>query len=143
MWTEPITRHVYTLYSITGATRIDRFYVTPNLYEKKVAAETVVAAFTDHHSVILNLDVDASHLRRGKGLWKLHADLIHDPACAATLPREWKRWKHQQRHFPDATLSYRLLTLCRRVGHLIKYPLVPGHLNTLYVQLHNVLLLTF
>ena len=36
-----------------------------------------------------------------------------------------------------------LLTLCRRVGHLIKYPLVPGHLNTLNVQLHNVLLLTF
>ena len=36
-----------------------------------------------------------------------------------------------------------LLTLCHRVGHLIKYPLVPGHLNTLNVQLHNVLLLTF
>jgi len=35
-----------------------------------------------------------------------------------------------------------ILTLCRRVGHLIKYTLVPGHLNTLNVQLHNVLLLT-
>jgi len=40
-------------------------------------------------------------------------------------------------------LTVLCLTLCRRVGHLIKYPLVPRHLNTLNVELHNVLLLIF
>jgi hypothetical protein len=36
-----------------------------------------------------------------------------------------------------------LLTLCSRVVNLIKYPLMPEHLNSLNVQLQNVLLLTF
>jgi len=97
VWTQTTPRPVCTYYSVTGATRIDRFYATPNLYEKKLAAETVVAAFTDHHAVILKLGVDVAHSWRGKGLWKLHADLIHEPACAANLSRECKRWKHQER----------------------------------------------
>jgi len=81
---------------MTGATRIDRFYVTPTLYQNKVAAETVVTPFTDHYAVILKLGVDVSHLWQGKRFWKLHADLIHDRVCITTLCREWKRWKHQQ-----------------------------------------------
>ena len=115
MWTQPTARRAYTHYSVTGATRIDRFYVTPTLHQKKVAAETVVASFTDDHAVILKLGVAASHSWRGKGFWKLHADLIHDPVCTTTLCREWKRWKHQQRYFPDTTLWW-----CRLVKRKLK-----------------------
>ena len=89
---------------MTGETRIDRFYVTPTLHQKKVAAETVVALFTDHHAVILKLGFDVPHAWHGRGLWKLNADLIHGPVCTTILVREWKRWKHQQRNFPEMTL---------------------------------------
>ena len=104
VWTQSTANRTYTHYSVTGATRIDRFYVTSTLYQKKVAAETVVAPFTDHHAVILKLGVDVPHAWHGRGLWKLNADLINDPVCTTNLGREWKRWKHQQRYFPDATL---------------------------------------
>jgi exonuclease III len=104
VWTQSTARRTYTHYSMAGAKRIDRCYVTPSLYQKIVAAETVVAPFTDHHVVILNPGVDVSHSWQGKGFWKLHADLIHDPVCTKTLCHEWKRWKHQQRYFPDTTL---------------------------------------
>ena len=53
VWTQSTARRTYNHYSMTGATRIDRFYVTPTLYRKKVAAEMAVAPFTDHHAVIL------------------------------------------------------------------------------------------
>ena len=71
--------------------------------------------FTDHHTVILKLGVDVSHSWHGKGYWKLHADLIHDPVCTTTLCREWKWWKHQQRYFPDTTLWW-----CRLVKRKLK-----------------------
>jgi exonuclease III len=35
VWTQPTAGRVYTHYSKTGATRIDRFYATPNLYERR------------------------------------------------------------------------------------------------------------
>jgi len=76
VWTQPTANRTSTYYSVTGETRIDRFYVTPTLYEKKVAAETVVAPFIDHHAVILKLGVDVPHAWHGRGLWKLNADLI-------------------------------------------------------------------
>ena len=109
MRTQPTARRVYTHYSIIEATFIDRFYATPNLYEKKVAADTVVATFTNNHSVTLKLDVDVSYSWRGKDLWKLCVDFIHDPPCAANLSREWKRWKQQQQYFPAAAMVLRIL----------------------------------
>jgi exonuclease III len=68
-WTQPTAGRVYTHYSTTRATRIDRFYAIPNLYEKNVAAETVVTAFTDHHAVTLTLRADVNYSWREKGLW--------------------------------------------------------------------------
>jgi hypothetical protein len=76
-----------------------------NLLEKKIAAGTVVAAFTDHHAVTLKLDVDVSYSRRGKGIWKLNIDLINDPVCTAHLTHEWERWKHQKRCNPGDTVA--------------------------------------
>ena len=61
VWTQPPARRAYTHYSVTGATRTDRFYVAPAIHEKKVAAQTVVDPFTDHHTMILKLGVDVSH----------------------------------------------------------------------------------
>ena len=90
VWTQPTANRTYTHYWVTEATRIDRFYVTPTLHQKK-AAETVVAPYTEHHAVILKLGVDVPHAWHGRGLWKLNADIIHGPVRTTILGREWKR----------------------------------------------------
>ena len=66
VWTQPTANRTYTHYSVTGATLIDRFYVTPTFYKKKVAAETEVALFNDHHAVILKLGVDVPYAWNGR-----------------------------------------------------------------------------
>ena len=75
----------YTHYSSTGATQIDRFYAKKNLFERKIAAKTVVAAFTDHHAVTLRLALDIPIIRRGRGLWKMNSSLLGDGDCKEKL----------------------------------------------------------
>jgi exonuclease III len=67
IWRQQPEGPVYTHYSPTGATRIDRFYTTKELFDKKVMAEAVVAAFTDHHAVMLKLSIGIPIIRRELG----------------------------------------------------------------------------
>jgi len=46
---------MYTHYTPTGASRIDRIYVTTKIMFKKEGVETVAAAFTDHLTVVLRI----------------------------------------------------------------------------------------
>ena len=45
----------YTHYTIHGASRLDRFYMTESLLRRKTGITTIAAAFTDHFAVILRL----------------------------------------------------------------------------------------
>jgi len=56
----PPTRTIYTHLISTGASRIDRIYVTRNQRTKKRGAEMLAAAFTDHFAVSLHMSLDAS-----------------------------------------------------------------------------------
>jgi len=55
VWEATPTRTAYTHYTATGASRIERIYVTHDLRRGQQGAETVAAAFTDHFAVILPL----------------------------------------------------------------------------------------
>jgi endonuclease/exonuclease/phosphatase family metal-dependent hydrolase len=57
-WEAIAPRKVYTHYTPTRASRIDRIYVTDNLKRRKQDVATVAAAFTDHLAVILRLSID-------------------------------------------------------------------------------------
>jgi exonuclease III len=78
IWRQRPESPVYTHYSPTGATRINRFYTTQALRDRKIIAETVAAAFTDHHAVMLKLTIDIPILRRGRGRWKMNNALLED-----------------------------------------------------------------
>jgi exonuclease III len=54
-WSQDPQRPVYTHFSPTGATRIDRFYITQDLLSRKTAIEILPAAFADHNAVVLRL----------------------------------------------------------------------------------------
>jgi endonuclease/exonuclease/phosphatase family metal-dependent hydrolase len=55
----------YTHFTIHGATRVDRFYLSEGLLRQKTGITTTVAAFTDHFAVILCLSMREPLLRRG------------------------------------------------------------------------------
>jgi len=67
-WEATPHRKVYTHYTPTGYSRIDRIYVTENLKRRKDGVATVAAAFTDHLADILRLSIDVCVTRRGKGV---------------------------------------------------------------------------
>jgi len=66
-WQAKPARRVYTHFSQTRATRIDRLYASQELLSRKTNAETEAAAFTGHLAVVLRLSVDIPILRRGRG----------------------------------------------------------------------------
>jgi hypothetical protein len=104
VWRKHPVGCAYTHYSPTGATRIDRIYATKELFDRKIAEETVAAAFTDHHAVKLRLALDIPILRRGRGIWKLNTSLLEDAECKAKLRQQWEHWTRQRRLYPESTM---------------------------------------
>jgi len=51
VWATIHPRAIYTHYTPHGAARLDRLYISPNLGNRKIGVETVMAAFTDHLAV--------------------------------------------------------------------------------------------
>lgn len=65
-WQANSVHTAYTHYTASGASRLDRLYVTGALLARQLRVETVAAAFTDHLAVVLRLTLDAPVLRRGR-----------------------------------------------------------------------------
>jgi len=78
VWEATPTRPTYTYYTATGASSIDRIYVTHDLKRRQQGAETVVAVFTDHFAVILRLTMDVPCSPRGKGYWRMNISFLSD-----------------------------------------------------------------
>jgi len=55
VWTPTQPRAIYTHYTPHGAARLDRLYVWPDLRNRKIGVETVIASFTDHIAVCLHI----------------------------------------------------------------------------------------
>jgi len=70
------TLKVYTHYSASRATRIDRIYATQELLERKLSVETIVARFSDHLAVRLRISIDLPILRWERVLWKMDSAVI-------------------------------------------------------------------
>ena len=52
---ETTMRHGFTHYTPKGAARLDLIYVSPHLIPQKQGVETIAAAFTDQHTVVLRI----------------------------------------------------------------------------------------
>ena len=63
-WKGNPTRKVYTHYSASGTTRIDRIYSTRELLERKLSVENAVAPFTDHLAICLRISIDLPIMRK-------------------------------------------------------------------------------
>jgi hypothetical protein len=60
------------------------------IYDREIVAETVAAAFTDHHAVTLKLEGDVRILRQGRGIRKLNVAILNEADCKVNLSHEWE-----------------------------------------------------
>jgi len=77
-WNQNPARPTFTYYSPHGATRLDRFYITSDIQQKKIGIEIIPAAFTDHYAVAMRITVQDTDLQRARGRWKMDPILIND-----------------------------------------------------------------
>ena len=105
VWEATQPRNVYTHYTPTGASRIDRIYVTENLIIRKQGVATVAAAFTDHLAVILRLSIEVPLARREKGYWRMNVSFLGESTFQNKLRTYWAKWQRQMNYYPD-TLTW-------------------------------------
>ena len=74
MWETPQERATH--YNSREASKIDRMYGSRNLSRQKLGAETGVAAFTDHLTVVVRNVLEAATKRRGSSYWKMNRTLL-------------------------------------------------------------------
>ena len=78
VWNQNPARPSYTYYSPHGATRLDRFYITSEIQQKKIGIEIIPAAFTDHYAVAMRITLQDPDLQRARGRRKMDSILIND-----------------------------------------------------------------
>jgi endonuclease/exonuclease/phosphatase family metal-dependent hydrolase len=89
----PTPRPNYTHFTSTGASRLDRIYITEHLRKNKYGVEMMPSAFTDHLAVIIRLSLESQSTRYGPSYWKMNAYLLHETDFLHRLRVEWEQWK--------------------------------------------------
>jgi hypothetical protein len=95
-WDTTKTRGGYTHYTAKSASRIDRIYGTIAVMSRKTGIEMLAAAFTDHNAVIIRIAIDTPLPTRGRGYWKMNAQLIKEETFCEKLKLEWENWKKRR-----------------------------------------------
>jgi hypothetical protein len=94
----------YTHYTNNGATRIDRVYVTDTLMTRKKDADTIIAPFSDHMTVVVKLTYPYQAIPLRMRLWKMNTSLLNDGAFRGTLKHLWTKWRTLVRYFPNKSV---------------------------------------
>jgi len=104
MWETSQERATYTHYTSRGALRIDRINALQNLSIKKRAAETRVAAFTDHLAVVIRIALKAITMRRGRSYRKMNTALLCEKRFQEQLRQRWAEWSKQTENYPTMVM---------------------------------------
>jgi exonuclease III len=77
-WKQDQNRPVYTHYCNTGASRIDRMYVSRDIAPGITGTDFLPAAFTDHDAVVVHLALGDMGMRKRLPRWKLDPTFLRD-----------------------------------------------------------------
>jgi exonuclease III len=91
-WNKNPSRPTYTYYSSNGASRLDHFYISPDLRSRKTGMAVIPAAFTDHYAVELRITINDIDLKRPRCRWKMDPMLITAEILTRKISCQWVRW---------------------------------------------------
>jgi len=100
-WTQNQVRPSYTHNTSNGTCRLDQFYVTGNILPLKLGIETLPAAFTDHHGVLLCISVRSFEIPRGWCRWKMNPHMMEDEGIKLRVRHKNERWDKYRQYYPD------------------------------------------
>ena len=103
MWETSQERATYT-HTSRGASRIDRIYTSRNLTRHKRGAETRVAAFTDHLTVVIRNALKATTMRRGRSYWMMNTALLCEERFQEQLRQCWTEWSKHTKNYPTMVM---------------------------------------
>jgi hypothetical protein len=92
-WQGGADRPGYTHYSVGGAARLDRIYISFDLLRRKQGMEILAGTFTNHLVVCLRMSVEEPIMRRGPAFWKVDARILEDKTSIAQLSILWDQLK--------------------------------------------------
>jgi exonuclease III len=105
----------YTHYTPTGASRLDRIYVSRTVLSRSPRTETRAVAFSDHMAVVIHTTCAVEVAAQGRGVWRMNAALLNSNATQSRLAEEWTRWDALKRLY-----STRVQWLCRGIKPRIR-----------------------
>lgn len=71
---------IFTFVRGNSKSRLDRIYASKEFAENVRSVETIAVAFSDHHSVVLKLEIGHQFMNfYGRGYWKINSFLLNDP----------------------------------------------------------------
>jgi endonuclease/exonuclease/phosphatase family metal-dependent hydrolase len=77
-WEQKAENRGFTYHTITGASRLDRIYISQGMKEHKKGIEILAAAFTDHMAVTIHLASNHPLQTHGRGIWCMNLMMLKD-----------------------------------------------------------------
>jgi hypothetical protein len=105
-WSQDPQRPAYTHFAPTGATRIDRFYVTQHLLLRKIGIEILPAALTDLNAVVLRLSLPTFRTGWRRGRWKTDPVLVTDAFVKDKIRCAWAKWQRSKHYNSDELMLW-------------------------------------
>ncbi|KAJ4434226.1 hypothetical protein ANN_22774 [Periplaneta americana] len=80
----------FTFHRGQAASRLDRIYVNKQLKDNIINAQVQPAVFSDHHALLVKMEVDNTIPPHGRGYWKLNESLLYDDKIKEEFMLRWK-----------------------------------------------------
>ena len=74
----------------------------------------MVAGFTYHLAVCLQINLEAPLLQGGRGMWKMNTKLLEDTTTRNRFQQEWTRWRLQEGKYPDMVTWWEKYVIWKR-----------------------------
>jgi hypothetical protein len=98
-WRQDPANPSFTHYSPTGATRIDRFYLSTEIITRKVNIKIYPVPFTDHEAVVLSMSFPRQEPHRRTRRLTFDPTIIND-GVLLDKKTSWRTWQKGKRYYP-------------------------------------------
>ena len=83
--------------------RLDRFYVTDDIFTSTELAKITFFPYSDHNTPFLSFRLPNTS-KRGPGSWKFNTSLLKNPQYTDKVTRFWKHWQTKKQEFRNLNI---------------------------------------